>query len=55
MYIASERYRVVSALGRLGLGRFGLGRFGLGSFRSSLVGRFGLFFLNFQACYRRST
>ena len=56
----SFRPRVVSALsrfgpGRFGLGHFGLGRFGPGSFRPSLVVRFGLFFLNYQACYRRST
>ena len=51
----SFRPRVVSALGCFGLGRFGLGRFGPGSFRPSLVGRFGLFFLNSQSCYRRSS
>ena len=51
----SFRPRVVSALGRFGLGRCGLGRFGPGSFRPNSVGRFGIFFLNYQACYRRST
>ena len=62
----SFRPRVVSALSRFGPESFrpwvvsawvdsALGRFGPGSFRPNSVSRFGIFFLNYQACYRRST